>query len=733
MHNALFTLCAATAAGVFLLSIASRLGIPAIVFWLAGGVLLGPEGLGFIGPEALGPGMKIVVGLSVAVILFEGGLTLDVRTARRSLMVIWRILSIGVLVTWLGASATIYLIFRPSPSIAVLCGSLLIVTGPTVVAPILRRINVRDHLKNILYWESVLVDAIGVFLAVLCFEWITPDQTHGTWSPLLRFATRLGLGVGIGVVAGMIIVKLLRTNWVRDEHANIVVLALALFTYASSEAVLHEAGVLSVIVAGFCVALNRPPQLSRIKRFKLELTELCVGTLFVLLAGTLRVENFQAFGMDLVVAIAILSFVVRPIAMIFSTRNGGFSLQEVAFLSWVAPRGIVAAFLASLFSLKLVEAGGAPRDSLLIHTFTFAVIGATVIVQGMTAPIVAKLLGLQKEPRKTWLIVGDTAIVEALVVALSETGVPAFGLLRAQDDTEYSDNDKVLRADPLNLELLDDPRFSDVAAVLSISSNLYFNELVCERWSRVVGQKNCYHWSDSSLSKATGHPFVGSPVLAAVGTPTSVASRHGAGLLAVEARSLAGSNWESIIQTSTPIFQIRKQGAAIVEAGSLPWSEGDMAVVARPRVRGLAGLVQSAIVVPPDLVSLDGVLRLLLEHVASRHADLPLHELHASIMERERSMSTAMGAGVMIPHAYHAGIESTECFVASVPAGIAVDTPDGEPLRLIFLVLSPSGNAGAHLGALAAIAGLCGDADYLRLLGQEKDAEALRELLLARQ
>lgn len=733
MNDALFTICAATAAGVLLLSIATRLHVPSIVFWLMGGVLLGPEVANVIDPEALGPGLKLVVGLSVAVILFEGGLTLDLRSARRSLSVIWRILSIGVLVTWIGAAATVYFIFQPPLSIAILCGSLLVVTGPTVVAPILRRINIHDRIKNILFWESVLVDAIGVFLAVLCFEWISPDVSHGSWSPLVRFGTRLGVGMGLGMLAALLIIKILRTTLVRDEHTNIFVLAFSLFTYASAEAMMHEAGVLAVIVAGFGVALVRPVQLANIKRFKLELTELLVGTLFVLLAGTLRLENFVALGWNLVLAVAVLSLVVRPVSMLLSTRGRGFSLQEIVFLSWVAPRGIVAAFLASLFALKLLQAGAAPEDAQLLHTFTFAVIGATVMVQGMTAPLIAKLLGLEKAPRKTWLIVGDTAIVGGLVGALRDSGAPALGLLRTQDGAEPSDDDTMLRADPLNSELLDDPRFSDVAAVLGASPNLYFNELVCERWSPVVGKRNCYHWSDAPVSKATEHPFIGSAALADVGTPSLIASKFEAGLMAIEALDISDANIDYVIGHTTPLFQIRKQIARIVDADTPKWTEGDVAVVVRPRVRGLSGLVQSAIVVDESVTELELVVRALLEHVKARHHSLPLERLHASIMERERSMSTAMGAGVMIPHAYHADVEQTECYVANARAGIAGDTPDGEPVQLVFLVLSPSGNAGAHLGALAAIAGLCTDDDYLRLLERQADPKALHRLIKARE
>ncbi len=726
MNDPLFTLCAAAAAGVLLVGISARLRVPSIALLLLGGVLLGPEGVAVINPLSLGAGLKLVVGMAVAVILFEGGLTLDLEGARQSPVVIGRMLTLGVFVTWSGATLVVWWLFEPAFSIAALCGTLVVVTGPTVVAPILRRINVRDRIKHILFWESVLVDAIGVFLAVLCFEWITPDADHGTWSPIARFAIRVAAGMGIGSAVGLVMASVLRSNLIQDEHANIFVLGMALFTFAACESILHESGVLAVIVAGFFLGAARPRQLRQLKRFKLELTELGVGTLFILLAGTLRLSQFQAFGWALVAGVALLTLVIRPVAILVSTWGRGYSLQEKLFLSWVAPRGIVAAFLASLFALELGASEAYQWEAQLIHTFTFAVIGTTVIVQGLSAPYVAKLLRLEKEPRRTWLVVGETMVAEQMVASLEQAGIRALALSRHHDEHPEADTSQSIHTDPLDRALFHDPRFADVAAVVAISPNLYFNELVCERWAEVVGADHCYHWSDSDSGTTETRSFIGTAIWSYLGSPSALESQLETGSLAFDHAEVTEAESAPLGADHVPLFRVRGADIAIPKGRDCgDWLPGDKVVLVRKRVAGLSGLVRDAVVIRGVTPNFDAVVHELLKRAWAVEPGLPVDDLHKLIVERERSMPTAMGAGVAIPHAYHDSVTHPQCYVANVQAGMAGETPDGQPIRLVFLVLSPSGQAEAHLKSLAAIATLCSDLDYLELLESADMAERL--------
>lgn len=635
-------------------------------------------------------------------------------------------LTIGVLVTWFGAAGIIWWLFDPGFSIALLCGSLVVVTGPTVVAPILRRIDVRDRISHILYWESVLVDAIGVFLAVLCFEWISPATDHDTWSPLVRFAIRVATGIGLGAAVGFAMVWVLRSHWIQDEHVNIFVLGMALFTYGACETILHESGVLAVIVAGFCLGVARPRQLKQVKRFKLELTELGVGTLFILLAGTLRLDQFQALGWGLIAGVAILAVVVRPIAILLSTMGRGYSIQEKAFLAWVAPRGIVAAFLASLFALELSADPKLQFAAELIHTFTFAVIGATVILQGLSAPAVAKLLRLQKEPRRTWLIVGDIRAVEPITAAMRACGVPCLGVGRGHSEERELSTPHVVRTDPLDRALLDDSRYADVAAVVSISPDVYFNELVCQRWAEVIGPDRCYQWSDAGLDSRGDDVFIGTPIWSHAGDPTDLVSQLESGSAAIGSMSLTEDTPDSLGSYLVPLIRVRQQDVTIAQhPGDSDPLPGDKIVLVRQRVAGLAGLVRDAVIMTESQPDFDAVVQALLERAQAAQPGLPVDDLHKLIVERELAMPTAMGAGVAIPHAYHDAVDAPQCYLASVCAGMTGDSPDGQPIRLVFLVLSPKGQAQAHLTSLAAIAALCSDIDYVELLESQNDAGRL--------
>ena len=713
--------------------LATRLKVPSIALLLVVGIAVGPEGAGILNPDALGRGLDLVVGMAVAIILFEGGLTLDLQGARRSPVVIRRMLTVGVLITWLGTALALWWLLDLSPSIALLCGSLVIVTGPTVISPLLRRINVRERLKHILYWEAVLVDAIGVFIAVLCFEWLNPGEVYTTWSPVVRFAARVALGAGVGLAIGALVAVILRRHLVSDEQANIFVLAMALLAYAVCEAVLHESGILAVIVAGLIVGLTKPKHLAQLKRFKLELTELGIGMLFILLAAKLDLDPFLDHGWRLVGAVAVLLLVLRPLMVLIATWGRGFSLQEKLFLSWIAPRGIVAAFMASLFALALDKNDSAAAAT-FVQTFTFAVIATTVILQGLSAPFLARLLGLEPDRRRTWLIVGDDTVATDIAGALRQTGVPAMALAPPdQAEPQTRSESYLMRANPLDQALLDDPRFGDVGFVLTLSPNPYFNQLVCERWAELVGSASCFRASDPSIDGHLG--FAGTPVWSHVAGPGELEQGIEGGTLAIDPVDMVTpADTKRFGKHLMPLFLVSKGADASIwsEDGEQAVSAGDKVVTVRRRIPGLAELIADAIVVDHARPDLALVLRRLLGQAARQHPGLPIAELEQSILERERSMPTAMGSGIAIPHAYYTNGERSECYVANVRGGLDSATPDGEPIRLVFLVLSPVGRADAHLRSLASIAQLARDRDYSKFLERQESSKRLLRLILER-
>lgn len=718
--------------------LATRLKVPSIALLLLTGLAIGPEGMGILQPTALGSGLKLVVGMAVAIILFEGGLTLELQGARRSPVVIRRMLTMGVIITWLGTAVAIWALLGLSPSMSLLCGSLVIVTGPTVISPLLRRIAVRERLKHILYWEAVLVDAIGVFIAVLCFEWLTAGDVHATWGSVARFGARVALGAGVGISVGAVVAVILRRHLVSDEQVNIFVLAMALLAYAVCEALLHESGILAVIVAGLVIGLTRPSHLEQLKRFKLELTELGIGMLFILLAATLELEPFLKYGWKLVGAVAVLLLVLRPLVVASATWGRGFSIQEKLFLSWVAPRGIVAAFMASLFALGLAQNPATAEAAEFVRTFTFAVIGTTVILQGLSAPLLARLLGLEDKQRRTWLIVGDDTVATDMAGALRSASVPALAVAPLdQAEPALRAEEFLIRANPLDRGLLDDPRFGDVGHVITLSPNPYFNQLVCERWAELVGPAECYRATDPTIDAQPGDTrfgFAGMPVWSNAVGPVELEQGLEAGTLAIgPVANVSPEDTARFGENLVPLFWVDDQaGAAIWKKEHAQATGAGVIVAIRRRIPGLAELIADAVVVDHARPDFELVVQRLLEQAARSQEGLPVDELKRSIVERERSMPTAMGSGIAIPHAYYNQASRSRCYVANVRNGFEAATPDGEPIRLVFLVLSPVGRAEEHLRSLASIAQLAHDPIYNKFLERQASGERLLELILER-
>ena len=307
--------------------LAHAMRVSAIVVLLLGGVLVGPYGLNLIAPDVLGEGLKTIIGLSVGLILFEGGLTLDPKGYRQASREIVGMLTVGVLITWAGSALTVHYVFGHSWPLSFLSGSLIIVTGPTVIAPLLKRIRVKKRLHHILHWEGVLIDPIGVFAALLCFEWIIGSGEKALNELILRIV----IGVGIGLIAGLALAGVIRKRWVPADHLNIFAIASAIGIFALSDLVAHESGLLSVTIAGFVVGSLAGEQVKQLKRYKAELIELLIGLLFVLLAAKLDISKFQQTGWQGILAVALVMFVARPANIFASTLGSSLSCERSFF------------------------------------------------------------------------------------------------------------------------------------------------------------------------------------------------------------------------------------------------------------------------------------------------------------------------------------------------------------------------------------------------------------------
>jgi hypothetical protein len=427
------------------------------------------------------------------------------------------------------------------------------------------------------------------------------------------------------VLAGALVAFVLRANLVPDEQVNIFVLAAAVVTFAVCDFVLHESGTLAVIVAGMVVGATKPKQLREVKRFELELTELSIGLLFVLLAANLDPAAFVSLGWPLLAAVVGVVLVLRPIAILLSTWGTDFTAREKAFLSWIAPRGVVAASMASLFAIELAPIN--PDCARLLEVFTFAVIATTVILQGFSARVVARWLGLLVA-RDVVLVIGETPVAPAMAEALGRAGVRALALVPELPGAEstHAEAEHVVFGAPLDRGALNDPRFAEVGLVVAVTHNPFFNELISERWAENVGVGNTYRWNplDHTLDD-TGHHRRGIwPQL----DPRELATELDAHRVAVDVLSPA-----AVSGGARTLFSIDGPRARVLETPD-DTGAGDTVVGLRPRLAGLDDLVVDAMLIDEPDVSFDDVIARLLGRAAADHPGLAVDSLRASIVQR---------------------------------------------------------------------------------------------------
>ncbi len=421
LENPVLTIALALAAGMIAHVAARHLQVPGIVLLLLTGVLLGPEVAGVVRPETMGRSLLDLVGMAVAIILFEGGLNLSVHRLRGEAVPLRRLITVGVLITAAAASGTAYLIMGWPWELVVPFGALLVVTGPTVVQPVLRRVPVQRNLATILEGEAVFIDAIGAILAVVALEFVLATGAVEAATDLLALPARFGIGVGLGVSGGLVVGFLLRTDGLVPEGLeNVLALAFVLAFFEVSEAVMAETGIMTAAVAGLVVGNMETGVAQELKEFKEQLTVLMLGLIFVLLAATVRLEDVVGLGWRGVATVTVIMFLIRPLSVAISTVGTDLDMRERAFLAWLAPRGVVAAAVAALFAQSLGEVGvpGAPE----LQALVFLVIAVTVVVQGGLAGVVASALGVRRPESQGYAVVGANPIGRALAHALEQMG-----------------------------------------------------------------------------------------------------------------------------------------------------------------------------------------------------------------------------------------------------------------------------------------------------------------------
>jgi len=519
-------------AGIIILGIlaqwvAWRFKIPAILPLILIGLLVGPiaaeyladDGTKWIEPvwngsEGLFPGESLFyfVSLAISIILFEGGLTLRLKEAKNVGPVITKLITLGSLVTFFGAAIAVHYIFFLSWELYFLFSALIIVTGPTVITPILRNIPLKKDVSAVLKWEGILIDPIGALVAVLVYEFISVDAGgEFTKTALIEFGKIVLFGATFGFTFAHALNFVINKKWVPHYLMNVFALAAVLGVFVLSDSFAHESGLLAVVVMGMVLGNSNSPYLKELLYFKESLSVLLISILFILFAANINMEdllliyNWKTAGL-----FAIVVFVIRPIGIFLSTYNSTLKLNEKLFISWVGPRGIVAAGIASLFGLKLADKGVVGAE--YITPLVFMIVLGTVLLNATTARMFAKIAGVFLVKSKGILIVGASKISRLLGDYLERNGRHVV-LIESNQSNIKKAKDLGLEALNTNIysdSLLDNIELNDVGYLMALTANTDINKYAINKFAEQFGENGSFRLvSKEEMTDEKNNPIEG--------------------------------------------------------------------------------------------------------------------------------------------------------------------------------------------------------------------------------
>jgi NhaP-type Na+/H+ or K+/H+ antiporter len=472
----------AVLAGITAQVVAEYLKVPSIVFLLLFGVLLGPDGFGLLHPQKLGAGLEVIVALSVAVILFEGGLNLELRDLGKVSGSLRNMVTLGTLITLLGGGMAAHWLGEFPWSIAFLYAALVVVTGPTVIGPLLKQVQVDRQVATILEGEGVLIDPVGAILAVVVLDTILNSNASPS-AAVIGLSLRLGIGAAIGLSGGWLLGLILKyANFISEELKNLVVLAGMWGLFGLAQMIRSESGLMATVVAGVVLGSSALPEERLLRRFKGQLTVLGVSVLFILLSADLSIASIFALGWGSLFTVLVLMFVVRPISISLCTWNSGLNWRQKMFLSWVAPRGIVSASVASLFAILLTERGINGGDS--IKALVFLTIMLTVFIQGLTARWVANLLQLNRQDEATGAVIIGCNPLSRLIGRLYQERGESVVLIDTDPEAcekAEQENLRVIRSSGLDIDVLEEAGLDSMGTFLAMTSNGEVNLVLAQR------------------------------------------------------------------------------------------------------------------------------------------------------------------------------------------------------------------------------------------------------------
>ena len=448
------------------------------------------------GEAGIFPGERLFnfVSLAIGIILFEGGLTLRFSEIKNVGPVITKLIIVGSLVTFFGAGAAAYYIFDLSLRISFLFSALIIVTGPTVITPILRNIPLKKDISAILKWEGILIDPIGALVAVLVFEFISVGAgSEFTLTALEEFGKIVLFGFTFGFTFAHALAFAIKRNVIPHYLLNVFTLATVLGVFVLSDLFAHESGLLSVVVMGIIMGNMKLPNIKELLYFKESLSVLLISLLFILLSANIEMQDlYLVYTWKAALLFAVVVFILRPIGVFLSAKGSGLKFNEKLFVSWVGPRGIVAAGIASLFGLQLVNEGVAGAE--YITPLVFMIVLGTVLLNATTARIFAKLVGVFLTESKGIVIIGASKASRIIGEYLMKNGrhvvlvdSNSYNIekakergLEAIEDSIYSDS------------LMNNIELNDVGYLMALTGNGDINDYAIKRFKDIFGENGSF-------------------------------------------------------------------------------------------------------------------------------------------------------------------------------------------------------------------------------------------------
>ncbi|MFP4560859.1 MAG: cation:proton antiporter [Thiohalorhabdus sp.] len=580
--------------------VAWRLNQPALVLMILAGLLAGPV-LGLIDPDRLlGPLLTPIVGLAVAVILFEDAFSFQLHEVRHTARGVLRLVSLGVALTWGLAAVAAHFLAGLTWPVAAALGAILVTTGPTVVGPLLRQARLQMRPASFLKWEGIINDPIGALLAILTFEYLL---LFGDDSAVLVLAEGMALAVGTAAVlgggGGYLLGRVLARGWMPEFLKAPGMLGAVLLVYAVANLFQEEAGLLATTVMGVVMANMGLASTLELRRFKGQVVVFLVSGLFVLLTANLDLETLGLLGVGDALFVAAMILGVRPAAVLLATIRAPMTWRERLFVAFVGPRGIVTAAMAGIVGPALAGAGY--EDARQILPLVFTVILAAALFHGFTINWLARRLDLVASRRDGVLIVGATGWTVRLAALLQELEVPvlladsSWNRLRPARMAGVPTQSGELLSD-LGQQRLD---LTGMGYLLAATDNDAYNALLCTQLSPDLGRGNVFQLAPgrdaASDAQAFSLPFRGQIAFSEETTHERMMERHYLGWTFQKTRLTEEFTYEDFLEgcpiSAEVLLLVREDGRVVFHSPEQPLepATGDTLVCYRPASRDLAG------------------------------------------------------------------------------------------------------------------------------------------------